>query len=114
MSDDETIVRRFFDAYSGNRPELFDEVVTDDYEDFGHTPPGRGPQGARDDLAGAVAHVGAPVRYDIDALVAHDEVAVAWTGHLPDGDVVRGLSLYTMRDGRISATRHAAIGDPPR
>ena len=40
----EEIVRAYFDAYEG-KPELFDKVVSPDYIDYGHTPPGHGPQG---------------------------------------------------------------------
>ena len=38
-------VRAFFAAYSQGHPEQFDQVVSPDYVDFGHTPPCRGPQG---------------------------------------------------------------------
>ncbi len=60
-------------------------------------------------LAGA----GVP-EYDIDAMVSRDDtVAVAWTGHLPNGSDFRGLSLYRVLDGRVAETRHALIGPPP-
>ena len=52
--------------------------------------------------------------YDIDALVARDDtVAVAWTGHLPNGPDFRGLSLYRVADGQVTEIRHALIGPPP-
>jgi hypothetical protein len=109
----EEVVRAYFAAYEG-QPERFDEVVSPDYTDYGHEPPGRGPQGARDDYENAVATVGGNIAYDIDALVARDDaVAVAWTGHLPNGASVRGLSLYGIADGKITETRHTSIGPPP-
>jgi hypothetical protein len=37
MSPEEA-VRKFFDCYSGGRPEDFDTVVAPDYVDYGHTP----------------------------------------------------------------------------
>ena len=57
-------------AYSEGRPEQFDEIVAPDYVDYGHTPPGHGPQGARDDYENAVKFAGGVLVYDIDALVA--------------------------------------------
>ncbi|GGB32319.1 nuclear transport factor 2 family protein [Gordonia jinhuaensis] len=121
MSDDvsadesaaEAAVRAYYAAYNG-RPELFDTAVAADYVDYGHNPPGHGPQGARDDYEHAVAAVGGVSTYDIDALVAGgDTVAVVWTGHLPDGRTARGLSLHGVRGGKVSWTRHTAIGAPP-
>jgi SnoaL-like domain len=110
----EDAVRAFFAAYSQGRPEQFDEVVSPDYIDYGHTPPGRGPQGARDDYEHAVQLAGGRTRYDIDALVLRDDmVAVAWTGHVPNGSDFRGLSLYLVVDGKVAETRHAMIGSLP-
>lgn len=110
----EDAVRKFFDAYSQGRPELFDEIVSPDYVDYGHTPPGHGPQGARDDYENAVRLAGGVPRYEIDALVGRDDtVAAVWTGHLPNGSDYRGLSLYRVVDGRIAETRHALIGSLP-
>jgi hypothetical protein len=111
----EEAVRGYFDAYSQGRPELFDEVVSPSYTDYGHTPPGHGPQGARDDYEHAVSVTGGTSTYEIDALVASDDaVAVAWTGHLPNGGAeFKGLSLYRVADGQITETRHTAIGSLP-
>ena len=47
----EEAVRAYFSAYSEGHPERFDEMVSQDYLDYGHTPPGRGPQGARDTMS---------------------------------------------------------------
>jgi ketosteroid isomerase-like protein len=110
----EDTVRAFFAAYSDGRPEQFDETVAPDYVDYGHSPPGHGPQGARDDYENAVKLAGGVLVYDIDALVGRDDtVAAAWTGHLPDGSQLRGLSLYRVVNGRIAETRHALIDQPP-
>ena len=110
----EDAVRAFFAAYSEGRPEQFDETVAPDYVDYGHTPPGHGPQGARDDYENAVKIAGGVLVYDIDALVARDDtVAAAWTGHLPNGSQFRGLSLYRVVNGWIAETRHALIDQPP-
>lgn len=110
----EDAVRAYFAVYSAGRPEQFDEVVTPDYVDYGHTPPGHGPQGARDDYEHAVQLSGGVPQYDIDALVARDDtVAVSWTGHLPNGSDFRGLSLYEVVDGRVAEARHDLIGPLP-
>jgi hypothetical protein len=109
----EEVVGKFFDCYNGH-PEEFGTVVAPDYLDYGHTPPGRGPQGARDDYDNAIKQSGGPITYTIDALVADgDMAAVAWTGTLPNGSVYRGLSLYRTADGLLRSTRHAIIGDLP-
>jgi ketosteroid isomerase-like protein len=110
----EEAVRAYFAAYSDGRPEQFDEVVSPDYVDYGHTPPGHGPQGARDDYENAVKMSGGVPRYDIDALVSRDEtVAVVWTGHLPNGADFRGLSLYEVVEGKVAEVRHELIGPLP-
>lgn len=110
----EEAVRAYFAAYSEGRPERFDEVVSPDYVDYGHSPPGHGPQGARDDYEHAVQLAGGVIPYDIEALVAReDTVAVTWSGHLPNGSDFRGLSLYLVADGRVTEVRHALIGPLP-
>ena len=40
-------------------------------------------------------------------------VAAAWTGTLPNGAEMKGLSLYRATDGLIRSTHHALIGDIP-
>ena len=111
----EQVVRKFFDCYTNGRPEDFDEVVAPDYLDYGHTPPGRGPGGARDDYQNAVEQAGAVISYTIDALVADgDIVAAAWTGTLPGGaEIGKGLSLYRTSGGLLRSTRQALIGTTP-
>lgn len=110
----EDAVRAFFAAYTDGRPDRFDEIVSSDYVDYGHTVPGHGPQGARDDYEHAVQLAGGVIRYDVEALVAgEDAVAVTWTGHLPNGSDYRGLSLYRVADGRITEARNTFIDRPP-
>lgn len=110
----EEAVRAFFAAYSEGQPERFEEIVSPDYVDYGHTPPGHGPQGARDDYEHAVELQGGVIAYDIDALVARDDtIAAAWTGHMPNGMDYRGLSLYRVVGGQVAETRHAIIGQLP-
>jgi hypothetical protein len=110
----EDVVRRFFDCYSNGRPEDFDEVVAPDYLDYGHTPPGHGPDGARADYQNAVEQVGGVIPYTIDALVVDgDMVAAAWTGTLPCGQKAGGVSLYRITDGLLRSTRHSFFKDTP-
>jgi hypothetical protein len=110
----EEAVRKFYDCYTDGRPENFDECVAPDYADYGHTPPGIGPAGARDDYEHAVKRAGGPIAYTIDALVADgDTVAVAWTGTLTGGATMKGLSLYQAPGGLLRSTRHALIGGLP-
>src|SRR5260370_27337431 len=66
----EDVVRKFFDCYPNGRPEDFDEVVAPDYLAYGHTPPGRGPGGARDDDENAVREAGAGTGPTIERLGA--------------------------------------------
>jgi ketosteroid isomerase-like protein len=113
---DGDVVRAFFDAYSDQAPERFAGVVAEDYLDFGHEPPGRGPQVARDDYDAATKTVGA-IRYEIDALVEDGDggVAVVWTAQLPGShEPFRGLGLYRVRNHLLAATHHAVVGPIPK
>ena len=109
---DADLVRAFFDAYSDQAPERFAAIVAEDYIDYGHEPPGRGAQGARDDFHGAAKAVGA-IRCEIDALVDDGDgrVAAVWTAHLPrTGELSRGLGLYRVRDHLLAEPHHAVVG----
>jgi ketosteroid isomerase-like protein len=113
MSPEEA-VRAFFDCYTNGRPEDFDACVAPDYVDYGHEPPGIGPDGARADYENAIKLLGGLIRYAIDALVVDgDMVAAAWTGRLPGGAEMKGLSLYRVTGGLLRSTRHALIGGLP-
>jgi len=110
----EEAVRKFFDCYTNGRPEDFDQCVAPGYVDHGHEPPGIGPAGARADYENAVRMTSGLITYTIDALVADgDMVAADWTGTLPSGATLRGLSLYRVTGGLLQSTRHAVIGDIP-
>jgi hypothetical protein len=110
----EDVVRKFFDCYTNGRPEDFDEVVAPDYVDYGHTPPGRGPDGARDDYDNAVKNAGGVIRYTIDGLVVDgDMVAADWTGTLSGEEVGSGLGLYRTSGGLLRSTRHVVYGNVP-
>ena len=110
----EQVVRKFFDCYTNGRPEDFGQVVAADYIDYGQTPPGHGPGGARDNYEYAVKQAGGVIRYTIDALVADgDMVACAWTCTLPSGGEAKGLSLYRTSGGLRRSTRQGLIGDLP-
>jgi hypothetical protein len=103
----EEVIRKFFDCYTNGRPQDFDEVVASDYLDYGHTPPGRGPDGARADYENAVKVAGEVIRYTIDALVVDgDMVAADWTGRVNGTAIGRGLSLYRTSDGLLRSIRH--------
>jgi ketosteroid isomerase-like protein len=110
----EESVRAYYAVYSDGQPERFNEVVSADYVDYGHTPPGHGPQGARDDYENAIKLTGGLTTYDIDALVTRDDtVAVSWTGHMENGADVHGLGLYKVADGLVTEARNALIGPLP-
>ncbi|HUA27759.1 MAG TPA: nuclear transport factor 2 family protein [Streptosporangiaceae bacterium] len=110
----EDVVRGFFDCYTNARPQDFDRFVASDYVDYGHTPPGHGPDGARDDYEGAVKMVGGVPTYVIDAQVPDgDMVATLWTGTVPGGAEFKGLSLFRISDGLLRSTRHTLIGGLP-
>ena len=113
MSPEEA-VRKFFDCYTDGRPEDFDQCVAPDYADYGHTPPGIGPDGARADYEHAIKQSGGLISYTIDALVADgDTVAALWTGTLPSAATFQGLSLFRVAGGLLRSTRHAVIGEIP-
>ena len=113
-------VQRFYDAYNNKDAAILNEVIADNYVDYGHEPPGRGLQGAKSDhqdIAGGVADA----RFDIDEIFgADDRVVVRWSLHGthtgPFAGVsptqkkiaVRGISLYRLRDGKIMETRNLA------
>lgn len=115
------VVQRFYEAYNKKDASILDEVVADDYVDYGHQPPGRGVQGAKSDyqdIAGGFQDG----RFEIDEMIASDDdrVVVRWTlngthtgpfaGLSPTQKKVNvgGISLYRLRDGKITETRNQA------
>jgi steroid delta-isomerase-like uncharacterized protein len=114
------VVQRFYDAYNNKREAVLNEVIADDYVDYGHQPPGRGVQGARSDYQD-FSRGFEDARFDIDEMFGSDDrVVVRWTLHathtgpfagLPPTQKkaeVRGISLYRLRDGKITETRNMA------
>lgn len=119
METNKTVVRRFFDeVYNQGREEVIDELVTDDYRDYGHPTPGEGAEGAKQDLRG-LRSAFSDISFTITALLADaDRVAVYWTGSMRNTGpffgnpttgkhiTYSGISLYRLRDGKISETRN--------
>ena len=113
-------VQRFYDAYNQKRETILSEVIADDYVDYGHEPPGRGLQGAKSDHQ-EFGRAFEDARFDVDEIFgADDRVVVRWTLHgthtgpfagFPPTQKkvnVRGISLYQLRDGKITETRNQA------
>ena len=113
-------VQRFYDAYNTKQQAILNEVIADDYVDYGHQPPGRGIQGAKSDHQDIVRGF-ADARFDIDEMFgADDRVVVRWTlnatntgpfaGLSPTQKkiTIHGISLYRLRDGKIAETRNQA------
>ena len=113
-------VQRFYDAYNKKQEAILSEVIADDYVDYGHEPPGRGLQGAKSDYQDFTRGF-ADARFDVDEMFGSDDrVAVRWTlnathtgpfaGHAATQKkaTVRGISLYRLRDGKITETRNQA------
>ena len=113
-------VQRFYDAYNKKNEAILNEVIADDYVDYGHQPPGRGLQGAKSDHQD-FSRAFADARFDIDEMFGSDDrVVVRWTLHATNTGpweraglsptqkkaVVRGISLYRLRDGKITETRN--------
>lgn len=115
------VVQRFYDAYNKKQEAILNEVIADDYLDYGHEPPGRGVQGAKSDLQ-EFGRAFEDARFDIDEMFGSDDrVVVRWTVHgthtgpfrgAPSPTqkkiTVRGISLYRLRDGKITETRNLA------
>ena len=113
-------VQRFYDAYNNKDAAILNEVIADDYVDYGHEPPGRGLQGAKSDHE-EIGRGLANARFDIDEMFGSDDrVVVRFTLHATHTGpfaglsptkkkaVVRGISLYRLRDGKITETRNLA------
>ena len=114
------VVQRFYDAYNKKQEAILNEVIANDYVDYGHEPPGRGVQGAKSDHQDFTRGFG-DARFDIDEMFGSDDrVVVRWTLHATHTGpfagisptqkkaVVRGISLYRLRGGKITETRNLA------
>lgn len=119
METNKIVVRRFFDeVYNQGHEEVIDELVTDDYRDYGHPTPGEGSEGAKQDLRG-LRSAFSDIVFTVTALLADgDRVAAYWTGSMKNTGsffgnpatgkhvTYSGISLYRLRNGRISETRN--------
>jgi steroid delta-isomerase-like uncharacterized protein len=114
------VIQRFYDAYNQKHEPILNEIIADDYVDYGHQPPGRGLPGAKSDLQD-IARGFEDARFDIDEMFgADDRVVVRWTVHgthtgpfaglqpTQKKIAVSGISLYRVRDGKITETRNQA------
>jgi predicted ester cyclase len=114
------IVKRFYEeVFNQGREEVLDEIISPDYVDYGHNPPGRGVEGAKEDFRGATA-VFSDTHYVIDELIAtEDRVIARWTGtYTHSGDFagikatgkkvsLTGISIYRLVKGKFVETRNA-------
>jgi steroid delta-isomerase-like uncharacterized protein len=113
------VVRRFYEAFNERDEKILDEVIADDYIDYGHSPAGRGKQGAKSDFRNLLKSFN-PINFDIDEMFSvGDRVVVRWTGRglnvgplggIPATDkqaTIRGMSIYRLRDGKIAETRNS-------
>lgn len=118
--DNKAVVRRFYEeVFNQGREEVIDEIISPDYMDYGHEPPGKGSEGAKQDYRGATS-VFSNTHYTIDELIATgDRVIVRWTGkYVHSGDFagikatgkpvpLTGMSIYRVANGQIQETRNA-------
>jgi hypothetical protein len=100
LAANKAVVQRFLSAFNDQAPDVFDEIISPDYVDYGHQPPGRGPQGARDDYNGGRGAF-SNVAYVIEDMIGDEERAAS------DRSLnVSGISIYVLADGQITETRH--------
>jgi predicted ester cyclase len=118
--DNKAIVRRFYEeVFNQGREEVIDEIISPDYIDYGHEPPGKGTEGAKQDFRGATS-VLSNTHYTIDETIATgDRVIVRWTGqYIHSGEfagvsptnksvTLTGISIYRVANGQIQETRNA-------
>lgn len=118
--DNKAVVRRYYEeVFNQGREEVIDEIISPDYMDYGHEPPGKGPEGAKQDYRGATS-VFTNTHYTIDETIATgDRVIVRWTGkYVHSGDFagikatgkpvsLTGMSIYRVANGQIQETRNA-------
>jgi predicted ester cyclase len=118
--DNKAVVRRFYEeVFNQGKEDVIDEIISPDYIDYGHEPPGKGIEGAKQDYRGATS-VFSDTHYTIDELIATgDRVIVRWTGkYVHSGDFagikatgkpvsLTGMSIYRVANGQIQETRNA-------
>jgi predicted ester cyclase len=116
-TENEAVIRRFFEeVFNQGREEVIDEIVAADYLDYGHSPPGQGPEGAKQDFRGFSAAFG-DIQFSIDDMLAQgDRVAARWTGHVTHTGsfmgiaptrkrvTLPGISIYRLANGKLVET----------
>lgn len=120
QEQNKAIVRRFYEeVYNQGREDVLDEIISPDYLDYGHTPPGRGIEGAKADFRSGQG-IFSDVHFTLDDLIAvGEQVVVRWTGNLthtgefmgvaPTGKTIdlTGISIYRLSNGKLTETRNA-------
>jgi steroid delta-isomerase-like uncharacterized protein len=120
-NENKAVVRRFFEeVFNQGREDAIDELVSPDYIDYGHNPPGRGPEGAKQDFRAAIAAF-SDIHYTIDNLIAEgDKVVARWTGNFTHSGefagvpatgkwvTLAGISIYRLANGQLVETRNAS------
>ena len=114
-SQNETVVRRFFEDFcSGRHSELAGELVTDDYVSHGpQAPPAEGPQGVIERVG--IYQESVDGNWKIDEIFsAGDRVVTRWTGTgthvgelmgIPATDrpiSVEAITIHRLEDGKIA------------
>jgi predicted ester cyclase len=119
-TDNQKVVERYYEeVYNQGKEDVLDEIISPDYMDYGHNPPGRGIEGAKADFRGGAAYFGEG-HFTLDEVLSMgDRVVVRWTGNMTHtGDFMgvpasgkkvslTGMSLYRVADGKILETRNA-------
>lgn len=114
------VVRRYYEeVFNQGQESVLDEIISPDYMDYGHNPPGRGIEGAKEDFHSGAAFF-SDAHFTIDDMLAmSDQVVVRWTGSLKHigefmgvpatGKTVTltGISMYRVTDGKLLETRNA-------
>ncbi|MGL5924255.1 ester cyclase [Chroococcidiopsis sp.] len=120
QEDNKAVIYRYFEeVYNQAREEVIDEIVAPSYIDYGHNPPGRGTEGAKQDLRGLLTAF-SDLQFTIDDLIAEGNKVVArWTGNVThSGEFVgvpatgkrvtmTGISIYRLEDKQLIETRNA-------
>jgi steroid delta-isomerase-like uncharacterized protein len=117
--ENEKVVRRFYEVFNKQDPSILKEVISEDYTDYGHQPPGRGVQGALGDYQSLTKSF-SDVSFNIEQIISLDDVVIArWSGSAKNvGEILgfpatqktaqfTGMSFYKLRDGKIIETRNA-------
>lgn len=105
--DNKAVVQRFYEeVFNQGQEEVIDEIISPDYVDYGHEPPGRGLEGAKQDYRGATS-VFSNTHYMIDELIATgDRVIARWTGTYIHSGLFAGIAPTNKP---VSLTKHQYV-----